>query len=247
MAKGFKDSKGNFRPTGNKGVSSRDKSTKPMGLKFKPTSIRKEKIESEDLDRLLRELKDTKKFDLNIDPKTFLKAVQNDPNWTPAFGADSMKNIKKRIENGESIDKPFLFIIRYTKFKPKIIAHQGRHRAVTARELGLKEIPVEVYCTKGSVFAKCNNVTESDLINALSQFPNRKEVKEDLKRIDRKNDQLKRDVKRIEKVKNKRPDEEQFVFEGKWEIKENDQSKKLGDEMVKKREKKRKQIENIFK
>ncbi len=35
MAKGFKDSKGRFRPTGNKGVSSKSKTTKPLGLKLK--------------------------------------------------------------------------------------------------------------------------------------------------------------------------------------------------------------------
>ena len=34
MAKGFKDSKGNFRPTGNKGVSSREKTTHPTGMQI---------------------------------------------------------------------------------------------------------------------------------------------------------------------------------------------------------------------
>jgi len=35
MGKGFKDSKGNFHPTGNKGVSSRNKTTIPIGLTLK--------------------------------------------------------------------------------------------------------------------------------------------------------------------------------------------------------------------
>lgn len=247
MAKGFKDKQGKFRPTDSRSKSSKSKTTKPEGIIFKPTSTRQKSeersLEFQLMDRFGEEGLWTKT--LNIDPKTFLNAVQGDPNWTPAFGSKIIKELKQRLEQGEMIDKPFLLLLR-TESNDKIIGHQGRHRAVTARELKVKKIPVEIYCQEGKITAKCNKVDEKILKKALSQFPSPKEVEKDKDDFEDDIKQTKKTLKRLKKIKDPRSDEEQAIFEVEFNIRNLENVRKLADEMEFKRQKKKKEIKMIF-
>ncbi len=246
MAKGFKDSKGRFRPTGNKGVSSKSKTTKPEGLMYKPTPKR-EKFENRSLEFQLARFDEGDVFSktLEISPNTFLKAVQNDPNWTPAFGVDSTKEIKKRLEEGEELDKPFLLLLKGRE-QDRIIGHQGRHRAFTAKELGIKTIPVEIWCQDGKLTAKCKQTDEKVLTNALSQFPSSKEDEETRKEFQKHLKGLKKQLQRLKKIENPQPHQEQEIFEVEFEIRNLENVSKLGNEMQEKRQKKKKKIKEIF-
>ncbi len=212
MAKGFTDSKGKFRPTSRKSKSSKSKSTKPEGLMYKPTPKR-EKFENKSLEFQLSRFNEGDVFSktLEISPKTFLKAVQGDPNWTPAFGVDSTKELKKRLEEGEELDKPFLLLLKGRE-QDRIIGHQGRHRAFTAKELGIKTIPVEIWCQQGKLTAKCKGTDEKVLTNALSQFPSSKEDEETRKEFQKHLKGLKKQLQRLKKIENQQPDQEQSIL-----------------------------------
>ncbi len=246
MAKGFTDSKGKFRPTSRKSKSSKSKSTKPEGLMYKPTPKR-EKFENKSLEFQLSRFNEGDVFSktLEISPKTFLKAVQGDPNWTPAFGVDSTKELKKRLEEGEELDKPFLLLLKGRE-QDRIIGHQGRHRAFTAKELGIKTIPVEIWCQQGKLTAKCKGTDEKVLTNALSQFPSSKEDEETRKEFQKHLKGLKKQLQRLKKIENPQPDQEQSIFEIEFDIRNLENVSKLGNEMQEKREKKREKIKEIF-
>ncbi len=246
MAKGFTDSKGKFRPTSRKSKSSKSKSTKPDGIVYKPTPKR-EKFENQSLEFQLSRFNEGDVYSktLDIDPKTFLKAVQGDPNWTPAFGTKSTKEIKKRLEEGEDLDKPFLLLLK-TEFGDEIIGHQGRHRAFTAKELGIKTIPVEIWCQDGKLTAKCNQTDENVLRKALSQFPSNKEEDKKKKEFRKNLEGGKKLLKKLKKIENPNPDQEQTIFELEFDIRNMEKTSRLGEEMDEKRGMKRKKIKEIF-
>jgi len=175
---------GKFHPhTEYKGVrKARDQKaiTKGVKLEFKPASMRTKESENILQDDLIF-LGNSNKVDMEINPSTFLKATNNDPKWIPDHGVESVKKIKKRIEEGRVLDKPYLIIIKRRGKKPEVVSHEGRHRAYTARKLGLKKIPIEVYCSKGSLFgADCQHITESELRNSIPQLPSFKEFENKL-------------------------------------------------------------------
>ena len=120
-----------------------------------------------------------------IHPSTFLHATNSSKNWIPPYGLDSVIRLKKRMEHHEPIDKPLLFIdfgatnpywkesyIKKISKKGVIVAHEGRHRSFTAKELGIKEIPIDVYCVKHGIFGckKCKKITERTLLKAQPQI-----------------------------------------------------------------------------
>ena len=155
----------------------RDKEVK---LEFKPASMRTKEAENVLQDELTF-LSNSNKVDLEINPSTFLKATNNDPNWIPDHGVESVKKIKERIEEGRVLDKPYLIIIKRRGRKPEVVSHEGRHRAYTAKKLGVKKIPIEVYCSKGTLFgADCQHITEDELRNSISQLPSFKEFENKL-------------------------------------------------------------------
>jgi len=260
LVKGFKDLKGRFRPTGNKGKSSKQKSVKPKGIAFNTTKKR-EKSETESLDfQLGNFLPDKPVFakDFDIPPETFLKAVEGDPNWIPAFGKDSIKELKERMERGEPIDKPFLIILRLedTEFlgngKSKkiqvdeIVGHQGRHRAFTAKKLGIKSIPVEVYCKEDGITAKCTQVDRKILEKAMSQFTPLKVIKKSEKRSDNALKDFKKSINKLKKKKNLRSDEEVILFTGEFNIKSAEFAKKIREQQDAIAKKKREKIKELF-
>jgi len=54
----------------------------------------------------------------------------------------SVAALKQRMMTGQEIDPLFL---DYNPFQKKIVGHEGRHRALTAVELGIEKVPVIVY------------------------------------------------------------------------------------------------------
>ena len=261
MARGFKDLKGRFRPTGSKSKSSKLKTTKTDGLAFK-TTPKRQKWETESLDFQLGKFLDPDQpvfaKDFDIPPETFLKAVEGDPNWIPAFGKDSIKELKERMEKGEPIDKPFLILLRLedTEFlngkakkiqHDEIAGHQGRHRAFTAKELGIKSIPVEVYCKEDKgITAKCTQVDRKILENAMSQFTPLKEIRKAEKKSDNALKDYKKSLNKLKKKKNLRSDDEVNIFVAGFEIKKGEFAKKIREQSDAQAEKKKKKIKELF-
>jgi hypothetical protein len=57
------------------------------------------------------------------------------------YDSGSLTSIKKRIEKGKIIDPLYL---DYSRMCGKFPAHEGRHRAFVAKQLGIKKVPVIV-------------------------------------------------------------------------------------------------------
>lgn len=123
---------------------------------------------------------------VEIKPELFLEATNSDKNWVPPYGVQSVKNIKKRLEDGKPIDKPFLVIDpspkpnQYENQKdadvPQIVAHEGRHRSFVAKKLGVEKIPIDVYCIKHGLFGCTCKIDEKTIEDANPQLPSDKEI-----------------------------------------------------------------------
>lgn len=143
-----------------KGISEKDLSSKTKDtISVKPVFIPATKESQHDKNSIREYKKDfgnaVEIKNVMIHPSTFLYATNSSKNWIPPYDVESVKRLKSRMENHEDIDKPLLFV----DFGPKnpywkksyqkkvskngvIIAHEGRHRSFTAKELGIKEIPL---------------------------------------------------------------------------------------------------------
>lgn len=186
-------------------------SVKPTSGIKKPAFIPAEKptkFQQEELDSINDFYKLTKPETIMMKPQQFLKATDSDPNWVPDHGLESVKELKKRMEEGKPIDKPFLvvdpkFSVEQQKEKilnlagmelqrvenptkpiAAIVEHEGRHRMYTARKLKIKEVPVDVYCVKHGILncPSCQKLAAEDIANALSQFPNEKKTDAEVKK-----------------------------------------------------------------
>lgn len=69
-------------------------------------------------------------------PEQFL-ALTPAPEWWTGEG-ESYDRVKQRLVDGEPLDVPYIHIWCRT------ITHEGRHRALAARDVGLETIPVAV-------------------------------------------------------------------------------------------------------
>lgn len=90
---------------------------------------------------------------VNMRPREFLRLVGTAPQHfldykmetqTPAEAhkeADRFLMLEERMRHGEPLDAPAL-TIDYELSPPKVIDHQGRHRATIAARLGIPHIPV---------------------------------------------------------------------------------------------------------
>lgn len=172
--------------TSQKKSSSHHGSIKPeTGIKFVPakTETSYQKKERKDIEDNMRvKLVEN----IEIRPEVFLEATNSDKNWVPPYGVKSVKNIKKRLENGEPIDKPFLVVDPSPKpnqyenqgdsTAPQIVAHEGRHRSFVAKKLGVKKIPIDIYCIKHGLFGCTCNINEKTIENANPQLPSDREI-----------------------------------------------------------------------
>ena len=75
-----------------------------------------------------------------ISPSTYLSKV---PPVSKHFNKYSAENLRKRILGKKPLNPLYLDVK-----KGKIIHHEGRHRAIVSKELGVKKIPVVYYHLK---------------------------------------------------------------------------------------------------
>lgn len=70
---------------------------------------------------------------------------------------ESLKNIEHRILNGLPIDYLTLEVDMTNK---KVTSHEGRHRAIVCKKLGIEKVPVLIYT--GNVFPRVPKWTPTD-------------------------------------------------------------------------------------
>jgi len=73
-----------------------------------------------------------------MSPYKFLQLSGTPEIWS----RESLEKLKSRMRKGLELDPLFLDVIYNTG---QVIAHEGRHRAKAAIELGIEEIPVIIY------------------------------------------------------------------------------------------------------
>jgi len=161
--------------------------------KLKPQFIPAEENSSkqqEDIEEILHDHDIQSMKKIWISPKTFLHATNSDINWVPPTDINSIKRLKKRMEQGKSIDVPLLvydkdedvFLSKRAKKYGIIIDHEGRHRSYVAKKLAIKKMPVEIYCVRHGRFGCkdcCKHITEKKILNAVPQNPSDKEIDRD--------------------------------------------------------------------
>jgi len=64
------------------------------------------------------------------------------------FDSGSLKNLRKRIDEGKSMD---ILYLDYTRMFAGYPSHEGRHRAFLAKKMGIKEVPVMIVKAKQGV------------------------------------------------------------------------------------------------
>ena len=75
-----------------------------------------------------------------MDPDKFLSLINPLPSWDER--KESMKNLEYRIKNHLPLD----FLVLWVDMEQhKIIGHEGRHRAIISKKLGIEKVPVLVY------------------------------------------------------------------------------------------------------
>ena len=77
---------------------------------------------------------------IEMSPQRFLENLGQAGQFYPS--RDVVDQIKRRMAAGQEIDPLF---IDYDPFWHRIVRHEGRHRALAAKELGIDRIPVIVY------------------------------------------------------------------------------------------------------
>ena len=183
MAKGFKDDDGKFHPTDDRNRSP-IKSKDAIGSKLllKPDFVPSKKYSKFQQERI-KQIKEefgrlVEAENVIINPRDFTRATDNDPNWVPDHGFDSVRHLKDRMEKQQPIDKPFLIIDPQPRFdgivgkKPVVVEHEGRHRNYVARKLGIQKIPVDVYCKCHGILGcnECKDIDADFVKNAKPQW-----------------------------------------------------------------------------
>jgi len=75
---------------------------------------------------------------VHMSPTKFLSLCTKPPQWSQS----SIKGIQNRIKQGKAVETPYLDVNIKTG---EVTGHEGRHRAIVARRMGIKKIPVHVY------------------------------------------------------------------------------------------------------
>lgn len=84
-------------------------------------------------------------FEISMQPSDFLNAVG--PWSRESISEEGVKELMGRMEGDLEIDPLFLDVDLKLG---KVVAHEGRHRAIAAERLGIETLPVLVYLyTKG--------------------------------------------------------------------------------------------------
>lgn len=84
-------------------------------------------------------------FEISMRPVDFLSAVG--PSSREHISEEGVKNVVERMEGDLELDPLFLDV---DLKRGKVVAHEGRHRAVAAERLGIETVPVLVFIyTKG--------------------------------------------------------------------------------------------------
>lgn len=101
-----------------------------------------------------------------ISPDQFLKLVYPLPDNEKED--ESSKNLEYRMKNGLPLD---FLVLEVDMKKKKITGHEGRHRAIIAKKLGIQRVPVLIYT--GSMFKRVPQWGPEDhsMINKLNFKP----------------------------------------------------------------------------
>jgi len=76
-----------------------------------------------------------------MSPDEFLSKVPKSP-WSPDITEMKKRKIKELIDKGVSLEPIFLDIDRKTG---KVLEHEGRHRMMVLKEMGVKKVPVFIF------------------------------------------------------------------------------------------------------
>ena len=77
-------------------------------------------------------------------PDKFLKLAAPLPDW--AVNQDAVNNLEKRFTNQLPTD---FLVLEVDMVKRKVTAHEGRHRAMVAKKMGIEKVPVLIYTGSG--------------------------------------------------------------------------------------------------
>ena len=87
--------------------------------------------------------KPASQFEISMRPSDFLNAVG--PRSREYISEEGVQKVMERMEGDLELDPLFLDV---DLSRGKVVAHEGRHRAVAAERLGIETIPVLVFIYK---------------------------------------------------------------------------------------------------
>jgi hypothetical protein len=94
---------------------------------------------------------------VHMHPDTFLKHAHGDApenEWIRnGISRSKVDRMKEHIQAGKPLDAPFLDVDVRTG---EVGTHEGRHRSIASRELGIERVPVILYHRNGSKFANAS-------------------------------------------------------------------------------------------
>ena len=100
-----------------------------------------------------------------MSPDIFLKMAEHLTYANEKHG--SIDYMRDALNSGEKVCPPMLSI-NWIKSTPRVISHDGRHRATLMKELGVKLIPVTIFLHDDFTPIKGKSLTEQSIHNILS-------------------------------------------------------------------------------
>jgi len=105
---------------------------------------------------------------VKMSPQSFLRLTLPPYMKKGKLKSESFKALKQRMKKGLPIDPLFMDIDVELR---RVVAHEGRTRALAAKSMGIKKVPVILYFKKGQTFIDASKIKLPKLKTIGRHYP----------------------------------------------------------------------------